>query len=39
MSGKKFLVNRSYQEFRHMWLQDSELKRWLSTYCLSCSEL
>jgi len=26
MSGKKnFLVNRSCQKFRHMWLQDSEV--------------
>jgi len=35
MSGKKnFLVNQSCQKFRHMWLQDSKLKSWLSAYCL-----
>ena len=35
ISGKyflPFLVNQSYQKFRHIWLQDSELKGWLSTY-------
>jgi len=37
MSGKKnFLVNQSCQKLRHIWLQDSELKSWLSAYCLSC---
>jgi len=36
MSGKNFLVNQSCQKFRHVWLQDSELRSWLSAYCLSC---
>jgi len=29
---KKFLINQSCQKFLHMWLQDSELKNWLSAY-------
>jgi len=33
---KNFLVNQSCQKFRHIWLQYSELKSWLSAYCLSC---
>jgi len=33
---KNFLANRSCKKFRHIWLQDSELKRWLGAYCLSC---
>jgi len=33
---KKFLANRSCKKFRHIWLQDSELKSWLGAYCLSC---
>jgi len=36
MFGKNFLVNQSCQTFRYIWLQDSELKSWLSAYCLSC---
>jgi len=32
MSGKNFLVNQSCQKSRHIWLQDSELKSWLSAY-------
>jgi len=35
MFGKNFLVNQSYQKFRHMWLQDPELKSCFSAYCLS----
>jgi len=35
MSGKKFLANQSCQKFGHIWLQDSELKSWLNTCCLS----
>jgi len=26
MSGKNFLVSQNCQKFRHIWLQDSELK-------------
>jgi len=26
------VVNRGYQKFQHIWLQDSELKSWLSAY-------
>jgi len=33
MSGKKnFSVHQSCQTFRHIRLQDSELKSWLSAY-------
>jgi len=34
--GKNFLVNESCQNCRHIWLQELELKSWLSAYCLSC---
>jgi len=36
MSGEKFLVNQSCQKFRHIWLQDPELKSWLNACCLFC---
>jgi len=26
------LINQSYQKFRHLWLQDAELKCWLNAY-------
>jgi len=35
MSGKNFLVIQSCQKFQHIWLEDWELKSWLSAYCLS----
>jgi len=33
---ENLMVNQSCQKFRHIWLQDSRLKSWLSAYCLSC---
>jgi len=38
MSDKNYHVNvnQSCQKLRHIWFQDSELKSWLSAYCLSC---
>jgi len=36
MSGKKIPGKPKLPKFRHIWLQDSELRSWPSAYCLSC---